>query len=930
MRDRLRQTRERVRALFRGAEMDREVDAEMAAHLELAIAENREAGMTEGEARRQALLRFGGMEQAKEVYRDQRGFPLLETLWQDARFGLRMLAKNPAFTVVAVVTLALGIGANTGIFSVMQQVLLQRLPVPHPEQLVLLYAPGPTQGHVSSDESDGSESFSYPMYTALREQLTPSAAGSSANASSPAGRPSRVFAGLAAKADFSASVASRGQTERASAELVSGNYFAVLGVRPAIGRTLEPADTATPGANPVVMLGYGYWKKRFGGDASLLNETLLINDRPMTVVGVVQAGFDGIQLGMVPDVYIPITMKQVITPSWDGMSDHKDYWIKLIGRLQPGVALTKAAAAIAPTYHALLAEELPLNTGWNEQQKGQFLAKQIVLKSGARGRPLLENDTRQQLLTLMAMVGLVLVIACANVAALQTARGAARQKEVALRLTLGASRWRLVRQLMIESCLLSGLGALAGLLIASWISGALVHFASVNGVAEGLSSALSGTVLLFAAGVAMISGILFGVAPAWRATQVELVASLKEQSGGLASGLRHAAMRKGLVISQVALTLVLVTVAGGFVRSLYNLKHVDLGLRPANILQFSVAPELNGYTKERSLDFFRRLEERVATLPGVQSLSGVEEALMEDNDWGSNVTVEGEAPETAGTHHPLRNGVGAGHFSNMGIALLQGREFTAQDGPAAPKVAIVNETMAKTFFPNGGAVGRHMRFGAGNGALNMEIVGVVRDSRHSDVKETPKEFVYVPYAQEKSLSHLTYYVRTSQDPRLLASAVRKTVEELDSSLPIYEERTFEEQIDRQLANDRLVAMLATMFGGLAALLAAIGIYGLLAYGVTQRTREIGVRMALGAAPQVVGRMILGEVARLVGVGVAIGLPLAYGLGKIVDALLYGVRIFEVGGVLTALATLGAVALAAGYLPARRATRIAPVLALRYE
>jgi predicted permease len=921
--DALRQSRERFFSFFRRAKMDREVDAEMAAHLELAVEENLRDGMSAEGARLQALLCFGGVEQSKEVYRDHRGFPFMETLLQDARFGLRMLAKNLGFTIVAVVTLALGIGANTGIFSVTQQVLLRRLPVPHPEQLVLLYAPGLTQGHVRSDETDGSESFSYPMYTALRDQLSPS------GPASPAGS-AAVFAGLAAKANFSVSVASRGQTELARAELVSGNYFSVLGVLPVIGRTLEPSDSATLGSNPVVMLSYGYWKKRFGGDSGVLNESLLVNDRPMTVVGVVQPGFDGIQLGTVPEVYIPITMKHVITPSWDGMSDHKDYWIKLIGRLQPGIPSAKAAAAIAPTYHALLADELPLNTGWNEQQKGEFLAKLIVLKSGARGRPLLENDTRQQLLTLMAMVGLVLVIACANVAALQTARGAARQKEVALRLTLGASRWRLVRQLVIESCLLSGLGALVGLVIASWISSALVHFASANGVADGLSSSLRPSVLLFAAGVAILSGVIFGVAPAWRATRVELVSTLKEQSGGLSTGQMHANLRKGLVISQVALTLVLVTVAGGFVRSLYKLKHVDLGLQPVNILQFSVAPELNGYSNERSLDFFRRLEERVVTLPGVRSISGVEEALMEDNDWGSNVTVEGEPPETAGTHHPLRNGVGPGHFSNLGIPLLQGREFTAQDGPTTPKVVIVNETMAKTFFPDGGAVGRHMKFGHDSTPPDMEIVGVVRDSHHSNVKEIPKEFVYAPYSQEKTIGHLTYYVRTSQDPVLLASAVRRTVQDLDASLPIYDERTFAEQIDRQLSNDRLVATLATMFGALAALLAAIGIYGLLAYAVTQRTREIGVRMALGAGPQVVGKMILSEVARLVGIGILIGLPLAFGLGKVVDSLLFGVKIFEVVGVAIALVILGIVALVAGYVPARRATRIAPMIALRYE
>ena len=835
----------------------------------------------------------------------------MHALWQDVRYGLRTLGNNPGFTAVAVLTLALGIGANAGIFSVMRQVLLQRLPVPHAEELALLYAPGPVRGHVSSDEGDGSESFSYPMYVDLRDHNS-------------------VFAGLAAKADFPVSVAFRRQTERAGADVTSGNYFDVLGVHAALGRTFQASDTAVPGSNPVMMLGYGYWKKRFGGDPSVLNQSMLVNNQPMTVVGVVQPGFDGIQLGRIPDVYLPITMKPVITPTWNGLNNHQDYWVKLIGRLKPGMSREQAAAGIAPTYHALIQNELPLNKGFNEKEKAEFLAKQIVIKDGARGRPLLENDTRPQLLTLMGMVGMVLLIACANVAGLLTARGAARQREIGLRLSLGASRWRLIRQLVIESCLLSLMGAFLGLAIASWVSDGLVHYATANEVAEGLSGALSVPVLLYASGLAILSGVLFGVAPALRATRVELARTLKEQAGALSSGLSQARLRKGLVVSQVALTLLLVTSASGFVRSLYNLKHVDLGFEPAHVLQFSIAPELNGYTNERSLQFYRQLEERLGALPGVRSLSGAMEPLIADSDWGSNITVEGEPAGEAGTRHVLRNGIGSGHFSNLGIPLLQGREFTLQDAPGSPKVAIVNEAMAKTFFPQGDVVGRRMKFGAGSDPLDMEIVGVVRDSHHSDVKEKTRAFVYRPYSQETAAGSLTYYLRTSQDPAALGSSVRKAVAELDASLPVYGERTFDEQVSRRLSGDRLVAVLATAFGALAAVLAAIGIYGLLAYTVTQRTREIGVRMALGAAPQRVGGMILGEVARLVGLGILLGLPLAYGLGRVVNSLLYGVRAFEVSSVGVALIILGLVSLSAGYFPTRRATRVDPLVALRYE
>lgn len=836
----------------------------------------------------------------------------MNTLWQDIRYGLRMLAKNPGFTLVAVLTLALGIGANTGIFSVLRQVLLQRLPVPHPEQLVLLYAPGLKNGHVSSDEEDGSESFSYPMYKDIRDHNT-------------------VFAGLAAKANYPVSVAFRGQTERADAEIVSGNYFETLGVRPALGRVLLPSDTVAEGSNPVVVLGHGYWKKHFAADPGVLNQALLVNNQAMTVVGVVQPGFDGIQLGRIPDVYIPVTMKPVVTPAWNGLTDHKDYWIKLIARLKPGFSPRQAAAALAPTYHALLENELPLNTGLSEQEKQQFLAKQIVLRDGARGRPLLANDAGPQLRTLMGMVALVLLITCANVAGLLTARGAARQKEISVRLSLGASRWKLVRQLLIESCLLSCLGALLGLVLASWLSSALVHFAAASEIADGLSSSLNLQVLLFTAALAVFCGILFGVAPALSATRVPLASTLKEQAGSLSSGLSHTRLRKILVVSQVTLTLLLVTSAWGFVRSLYNLKHVDLGFPTDHVLQFSVAPQLNGYDQSRSLEFYHRLEDRLKTLPGVLSLSAAEEALISDSDRGSNVTVEGapaELPDEA--KHVLWNAVGPAHFTNLRVPLLSGREFTEQDGPDRPKVAILNETMANIYFPNGQALGKHMKFGSGSDPLNIQIIGVVRDSHHSNVREKPRPFLYVPYRQEKSVRSLTYYVRTSLDPLALASAVRQAAGELDASLPIFEVRSFEGQIDQQIAGEKLVAFLSAAFGALAALLAALGIYALLAYTVTQRTREIGVRMALGAEPRRVGWMLFGEVARLTGIGVVIGIPLAYGMSRLINSLLFGVQAFGFAGVGISLAALALVAAIATFAPSRRAMRIDPMTALRYE
>jgi predicted permease len=842
---------------------------------------------------------------------------LMRAIWQDIRFGARMLAKHPGFTAIAVLTLALGIGANTGIFTILRQVVLQRLPVPHPEELVLLYSPGPKQGHVNSDESTapgedgGAESFSYPMYTNLRDRNS-------------------VFAGLAAKDTITATLTYRGHTEIARTDVVSGNYFETLGVSASIGRTFEPADTKAPGSNPVVMLSDGYWKSRFGGDPSILNQGVLVNNQPMTVVGVVAAGFDGIQPGFVPEIYVPMTMLPSLVSAPLNLDEHKDFWIKLIGRVKPGISRERATAGLAPLYSALLRDELPLFTGWDDATKAKFLAKKIILRDGARGRPQLSSGAGPQLIALMCMVGLVLFIACANVAGLLTARGASRQREIGIRLSLGASRARLIRQLVVESFLLSATGALLGLGIAVWTSSALVRFAAENGIANGLSSALSPSVLAFTCVLALVSGVLFGVAPALRATRVQIVSTLKEQSGTLSSGLAHTRLRQGLVVSQVALTLLLVTAAGGFARSLFNVKHIDLGLRTSHVLQFSVAPQLIGYDQARTFDFFRQLEDRVSALPGVLSVSGAQEPLIADSDRGSNITVEGEPPALAGTRHVLRNAIGPGHFSNMGIPLLNGREFTRADVAGSPKVVIVNEPMAKTFFPGGDALGRRMRFGGPSGTLDMEIVAVVKNSHHTGVKEEPAPFVYIPYAQEKNVGALTYYVRTSQNPETLANSVRSVVSELDSSLPIDDVRSFDEQINRQLASDWLIASLVEIFGALAALLAAIGIYGLLAYAVTQRTREIGVRMALGADTGKVGRMILNDVSRLVGIGVLFGLPLAYGLSRVVNSMLYGVKAFEFTTVGGALLVMVFVALAAAYLPARRATRVDPLVALRYE
>jgi predicted permease len=902
----------RIKNLFRKSKTERELQDELQAHLQLHINDNLERGMSPDEARKQAIIKLGGMEQTKELMRDQQTLPLLETFLQDTRYALRIMKKSPAFTCVAILTLALGIGANTAIFSVMRQVLLQRLPVSHPEELVLLYSPGPRDGHVSSDEGDGSESFSYPMYLDLRDKNS-------------------VFSGLAAKADFPISISVRGQTERASAELVSGNYFDVLHVLPALGRLIEPGDSTAPDTSPVVLLSYPYWQKRFGSDPSILNQSVLVNDRSMTVVGVLQSGFNGIQPGLISDLYVPITMKAFITPAEEngnhrGLMNRSDYWVKVIGRMKPGISREQAAAGILPTYHALLDSELPLKTGLSDNEKKAFAARQIILKDGSRGRPMLANNTGSQLLTLMGMVALVLFITCANVAGLLTARGTARKKEIGIRLSLGASRWRLIRQLVLEACMLSFAGAILGLFLAHWLSAALVHYASANEIADGLSAQLNLPSLFFTIALAFVCGIFFGVAPAWSATRVQLAATLKEQAGALSSAKSQARFRKILVVGQFAVTLLLVITAWGFVRSLYNLKNLDLGFRSDHVLQFSIAPPLSGYDKARSLALYAQLEQRIAALPGVRSVSALEEPLIGQDSNSSNVTIEGfnDTPDVQ------RNSVSPGHFSNLGIPLLQGREFSLADDQHAAKVFIVNEALAQKYFKDGNALGKRMKFGGGAGPLDTQIIGVVKNSHNAEIQEELSPMVYMPYRQRESLDSLSFYVRTTADPGSLASAVRSTIAQLDATLPIYNVRSVDEQIERLLSSNRLLALLSLSFGALAALLAAMGIYALLAYTVSQRTREIGVRMALGAEPKRVALMVLSDVGRLSAVGILVGLPLAYAASKVLNSMLFNVQSFGAASIAISLIILGAVATLAAFLPARRASRVDPLIALRYE
>jgi len=836
----------------------------------------------------------------------------MHTLWQDVRYGLRMLAKNPGFTSIAILTLALGIGANTAIFSLLHQVLLRRLPVRNPNELVILKSPGPKHGHTWSD-GDDSEIFSYPLYKGLAKN-------------------SAVFDGVIARYEFAAGIASHGQTERGSGELVTGNYFDVLGVRPALGRVLSPADDDVQGAHPVLVLSHAYWTRHFGGDAGVLNQPILVNNTEMTIVGVAQAGFTGIQVGQTPDIFVPMTMKAQMTPIRNGLDDWNDSFLAILARRKPGVSMEQAEAGINVDYPGLLEQQAAtLKLRANGKESKEFLSKKIVLYPGAQGRTTVQRDSGPPLKALFAMVALVLLIACTNLANLLLAKAAARQREFAIRSALGATPGRMMRQLLVESFLCALGGGLVGLILGVWIMNILTQAVVTEAGVQGITSQVDGSLLGFAAAATAVSALLFGLVPAWRATRTGVSQMMKEQGSTTSAGPGHVRFRKFLVAGQVAFTLLLLTGGALFSRTLWNLRKQNLGLSTENLITFSIAPQLGGYDAARTIALVDQLRERVRAIPGVLGVGSSQIAVLTGTDMGTNITVEGRPNLDTDDRHVNYDAVSPNYFSTMRIPLLSGREFNAGDTAISTKVAIINEAMAKEFFPNRNPIGVHIAQGGGNDTKpNIEIVGVVKDAKEAHVRDEARPYFYQPYSQFGKLFGMSFYVRSQQDPLLIANALRETVRGTDPNLPVYELKSVESVVDEDLFAERIVATLSAAFGGLAALLAALGIYGVLAYLVVQRTREIGIRVALGAASGQVRWLVFKEVGWMMMVGALVGLPMAYGLARLSESLLYGVHAGDIPVYVASLGVICLVGLAACYLPSRRATRIDPIVALRYE
>jgi putative ABC transport system permease protein len=825
---------------------------------------------------------------------------------------LRGMTRTPVFSGIAIVSLALGIGANTAMFSLLDQFLLRTLPVKNPQELVFLYHPGPAQGSVWNDE-DGGPSFSYPMFREMQRDQTP-------------------FSGLAGARSTSASLVFRNQALPGHAHLVSGNYFEVLGVKAAMGRLFTADDDRVEGGNAVIALSYNYWISRFGGDVSVLNQPMIVNGYPMTIVGVAQKGFLSERLGYAPEVFVPISMKKALTPDFDGFQDRKQYWISLVARRKPGVTLAQADAAINVTYRSQLEKDVQLLSHPSPTFLQRFRAKKVILKPGQYGRGGLREQGREPLLVLIGMTAMVLLISCANVANLQLARAGARTREVAVRLAMGASRVQLIGQLLLESCLLAVAGGALGLGAAYWTLRAIIAaLPESSGMTNLLTPTLDLRVLAFCFVLSLLTGLAFGLFPALQSTRPDLVPALKSQSGQSSATGSANMFRKSLVTAQVAISLLLLVSAGLFARTLKNLSSIDLGLKVDHLITFSLSPKLNKYTDQAALQLYQQLTERFAAIPGVRLVSAATTPAIAGWNSSANVTVEGYVPSTDEAADSNIDEVGPDYFRTMGTPLIAGREFTSADNAAAPKVAIVNETFVRHFLANQSPLGRHFARGGGDKVKpDIEIVGVVKDAKYADMREAPPRAYYTPYAQSKQQGDLFFYLRTAIEPTQIVGQIRREVAALDSNLPIRELKTMQNQIEENLFAERLLSQLTGSFAGLATVLAAIGLYGVLAYNVSRRTREIGIRMALGAETGHVRGLVIREVAVMLAIGTVAGLAAAAGVGLLIRSQLYGLRYWDLSVYTSATVTLWVIALVAAYIPARRATNVDPMVALRYE
>jgi predicted permease len=868
-----------------------DLEREVRSHLDLEAEEQRAAGLRSGDARYAAQRAFGNTALVQENTREMWGWGSLERLRADLSYALRTIRRSPGLTVVGVLSLALGIGANTAIFSLFDAVLVKSLPVREPDRLVYLRGAG------------GDAELPYPVYSRLRDR-TQTLEGLVASSSGV----ERAEAGV-----------DGGAAESANVQLVSGNYFSVLGVTAAVGRLLKPEDDLTPGANPVAVVSHGYWSRRMGGDPAVVGRSLRLNGLPFTIVGIAPAEFFGTTVGYSPDIWTPIMMMQAITHDAHALDSSNVWWLNLVGRLRPGVRMEQAAAETVVLYRQIDGELHP-----GQDRKGPS-GHPIELVPAAKGLDALRTKFSKPLQVLMVVVALVLSIACANLANLLLSRAAARRPELALRLALGASRARLVRQLLTESLLLAGAGGVCGLAFAQWGSGLLLRIASNRPDPIPLHLAPDFRTLAFTVAISLATGLLFGIAPAWRASRLDPGPTLKTASTGLTAG---SPLGKSLIAAQAGISLLLLMGAGLFVSSLHALRSVDTGFRREHLLLMDVDARWAGYQGAALKNLARRVFDAMNGAPGVRAASFAECGMFMGCGSDNGISLPGVTPPPGKKMNFRYDSVGPGYFETMGIPLSMGRTFTLQDDGSAPKVAVVSESFARRFFPDRSPLGRH--FGAGrNQNFDTEIVGVVKDVKLDSVKEAPRATFFLPFLQTNA-SFGVLEIRTSGEPLTAASLIRQRVREIDPAIRVNLVASMEQRIDASIARERLLATLSGFFGVLALLLVSIGLYGVISYNVTRRTHELGIRISLGASRGKIVWMVLRDCLAMSAAGVAIGLPLCWWLSRLVASLLFGVTPHNPAILSAAAGALIAVAALAGYRPARRASRVDPMVALRYE
>jgi predicted permease len=886
-------------------------DEELAQEIEFYIAQETEEkvarGMNPTDAGYAAIRKFGSQMQVREVIYEMNSVQLVSALWQDLKYGVRQLRQHPAFTLAAVVSLALGIGANTALFTLVDQIVLRLLPVQNPRELVQLRVDGVRPG---GNWGDGTHTFPYPTYLALRDQNS-------------------VFSGLAGQRIESVGLVGEERNEAITVAMVTGNYFQVFGVPPHRGRTLTPDDDRTLNGHPVAVLQYDFWQTQYQGRPGIIGETIRLNGAPFTVVGVTSPAFEGTNVGVPTKIWVPVAMLPTLTPTHPQLNDERSAWFYLFARLRPGVTIAQAEAAMKVLYRQRQQDELKQSYFSRfPEARDSFLRQSFTLEPAERGNSGLRSRFEQPLLLLESLAAAVLLIACANIAGLLLARGAARQRDLAIRTAIGAGRGRIIGQLFTESAILAIAGAVAGLLLGAWLTRLLIRSLPYDPGNLSLSAAPDLRVLAFTTVVTAVTALLFGLLPAWQNARLAPVATLRETVGAIAGGRTHVRLRKVFVALQVGLSAVLLLGAGLFLRTLVNLANVDLGLRSENVVCFRVAPATT-YGDAHKLHAYRSLIEGLGGVPGVRTVGANRESLFTGGRWDSMLTIPGPS---ANSSEPFSffNAVTPGYFEALGIPIRAGRDFTWRDWGSGKKLALVNEALAGEYFegrpPVGRMIGRGIRAPA-----DIEIVGVFGNARYHQVRGTVPNQTFINLdSYIDRISAVTVYAHVAGDPRRVMPALRAQVSRTDPQLVVSQMRTLDDQIHSAVSNERLLAFLSAGFAVMATLLAIVGLHGVLAFVVARRTREIGHRMALGAERRSVIHLVANEMVYVVVCGLAAGIAAAYACGRYVENHLFGIKAADPLVFCAVPAMLLTVAAVATLLPALRASRIDPMRALRHE